>query len=137
MCFQILCIFCFAALLSVRAAVTLKDLLGRVPVQLFLEEFYTQQPIYVRRGGDASGFAQMLALGEIDTILKHGVHVGNDTTAASPMLHGDDYKLVRRVQASDGEWWSESMAVEDIPLHIIHGFFSTKGYTLVINQLSN
>eukprot|EP00953_Heterococcus_sp_UTEX-ZZ885_P028757 15330-Heterococcus_DN1.PRE.1 len=137
MLFQILSIVCFAALLPACAAVTLEDLLGRVPVQLFLEEFYTKQPIHVRRGGDVSGFAQMLHLDEIDTILQHGIHISNDTITASPMLHGDDYKLVRRVRASDGEWWSESMAVEDIPMHIIHGLFSTKGYTLVINHLKH
>jgi hypothetical protein len=134
--FQIFCIFCFAALPPACAAVALEDLLGRLPVQLFLEEYYTKQPIHVRRRGDISGFAQMLALDDIDTILQHGIHVSNNnnTITASPMLHGDDYKLVRRVQASDGEWWSESITVAEIPLHIIHGLFTTKGFTLVINQ---
>jgi hypothetical protein len=134
--FQILCIFCLAALQSARAAVTLEDLLGPVILQHFLNEYYTKQPVHVRRRGDVSSFAQILRLAEIDTILQHGIHIDNNSnaTSASPMLHGDDYKLVRRVQASDGEWWSESIAVADIPLHIIHGLFTTRGYTMVINQ---
>ena len=102
-----------------------------VPWDEFLATQYQKEPRYLPASGTgAADLPSVLSLSDIDAILTHGRALG--ATAAGPLQHGDDYKLMKRT-FRDGVPWSETFNTTHIPLEIIHSLFNKKGYTLLIN----
>ena len=104
-----------------------------------VKDMWESGPRVIKRG-DAGFFARALNFSGdvVDELLERCVAVNE--TRKKPMYNGvgkdaNDFRLVKRVLGTDGEWWSGGAPGTTMDGHRIGQWVRRSGFTLVLNHL--
>lgn len=106
-----------------------QSLLHPMSLDNFLSEVSCIKPAVLRRR-NPNFYKSLFDMQEVDDILLYGKRTANNS---APLLHGKDYRLVRRV-FRDGEYWTGVITSTNVSLSDAKNYFN-QGFTLIIDEV--